>query len=219
MRPPIPRFALVAAGILAVATGAAVYSVVPSAPEVPVAPSVPVVVPAVVAPVAPVVVAPTAVAVAAAPTWEGAPVTVVCPLSASDASLRAACPEYFTSAWQTAAIRDGYTSGSQKLAKVDCAFAHLAQLDAVTAESLTCRDALNAAVYGKDGSGGGACATEIATLCKGVHPSPGSNPTDLCLQAVVTDGNTSTNLSAACATAVANHAYAEAAQTAGKVAP
>lgn len=155
-------------------------------------------------PAAPVV-APTVVT----PSWEGIPVTVVCPLSTDDTSLRDACPEYFTSSWQTAAVRDGYTSGSQKLAKVDCAMDHLSQLDLVTQQSLTCRDGLNAAIYGQDGSGGGKCAADIATYCQGVHPTPGSNPTDLCLQLVVTDGNPATQLSALCATAVANHKYAE----------
>lgn len=212
MPAPVPsrRIPWIGAILLAVTAGGGYVATRPSAPTgpEPVAviepPAAPVVVPTIsAAPTEPVLVV--AANATPSPTWQGIPVTVVCPTSTDDTSLRAACPEYFTGGWKTAAVRDGYTSGSQKLAKVDCAMDHLDKLDAVTRESLTCRDSLNAAIYGQGGSGGGLCATEIATLCRGVHPTPGSNPTDICLQDQVT------KLSAACATAVANHAYAEAA--------
>lgn len=184
----------------------------PTAPTVDLAKPAPVVDAAPVAPVEPPApVAPVVEPVAASSaSWAGIPVTVQCP-AGNEASLRAACPEYFTSGWKAAAERDGYSTGSQKLAKVDCGFAHLDQLDAVTRESLTCRDGLNAAIYGQDGKGGGACAADLRTYCRNVHPTPGSNPTDLCLQAVVEDGDPATVLSDACAQAVANHAWNEAA--------
>lgn len=188
-------------------------SAAPSAPVETV--TAPTVAPVVDVPATPSVAAPSSLttSLTTAPSWNGIPVTVVCPTSTTD-SLQAVCPAEFGADWQAAAIAAGYNSGSQKLAKVACGLANLSKLDTVTADSLTCRDGLNTAVYGVNGSGG-ACTSEIATYCKGVHPTPGSNPTDLCLQGVVTDGDASTNLSSACATAVANHAYAEAAKTGG----
>ena len=220
LSPPIYLALLATLGIGGAAGGRYLLTR-PTGPDLdPVSPVVdlaPVAAPAPVVPVEPPAVVEAVVAPPAVPgaSWAGIPVTVVCP-AGNEASLRAVCPEYFGRDWKAAAERDGYTSGSQKLAKVDCGFAHLDELDAVTAESLTCRDGLNAAIYGQDGKGGGACAAEIGTYCRGVHPTPGSNPTDLCLQAVVEDGDPATVLSAACQQAVANHKWNEDATKASK---
>lgn len=85
------------------------------------------------------------------------------------------CSGFYGDDWQTFATENGYTSASWKLGLVDCLGQHEDELSQACSDSLDRRQDLNDAMNT-------ACQIDRAAYCKGVEPSPGSEPQVDCLK-------------------------------------
>lgn len=94
---------------------------------------------------------------------------------ACDSEAQTYCAGFYTSDWETYAEENGYTSASWKLGLVDCLGQNQDQLSQACVDSLDRRQDLNDAMNT-------ACQIDRAMYCKGVEPSPGSEPQVDCLK-------------------------------------
>jgi hypothetical protein len=115
---------------------------------------------------------------------------------ACDSEAQTYCSGFYGDDWQTFATENGYTSASWKLGLVDCLGQHEDELSQACSDSLDRRQDLNDAMNT-------ACQSDRAMYCKGVEPSPGSEPQVDCLKEHYDE------LSAECATALDAHEAAK----------